>query len=177
MIIGVDVDEVLAALHDPWDAWMKEHYHVVADWSDWHIDKTTGLGGRVFRFITPDIYLDGTVEPFIDAAHALAILRDDGHQIVYATSCINHTEDAKLDWLKGYDLWDNADEYRPGRDKNYPDLDILIDDRFANCVSFDGTAYLIDRPWNAKHPYSLRAEGILHAVEQICQPDRFYYSL
>jgi hypothetical protein len=81
VIIGVDVDEVLAQLHDPWDLWIREQYGVTPDWTDWHIDKTTGLGGEVFNFITPDIYTDGTVEPFPEALKALSMLREAGHTV------------------------------------------------------------------------------------------------
>ena len=78
MIIGVDVDEVLAQLHDPWSAWILERYGVTAEWSSWHIDKTTGLGGKVFSFIAPEIYTNGTVEPFPMAHLALTMLREAG---------------------------------------------------------------------------------------------------
>ena len=176
MIIGVDVDEVLAALHDPWDLWLREKYGVTPDWSDWHIDKTTGLGGKVFSFITPEIYTDGTVMAYPEAYTALAMLRDAGHTIWYTTSCIRGTEEAKLDWLKGYGLWDNDDEYKPGRDKNLPELDLLIDDRFANCVAVDCPAILITREWNEKHPFYPRAGCVLEAAERVVHPDRFYFT-
>lgn len=176
MIIGVDVDEVLAQLHDPWDLWLREKYGVTPDWSDWHIDKTTGLGGEVFNFITPDIYADGTVEPFPEAPKALSMLREAGHTVWYTTSCIRGTEDAKLDWLKGYGLWDNEDEYKPGRDKNLPELGALIDDRFANVAGCDASGYLIDRPWNEKHLWYPRCEDVLEAAERITDPDRFYFT-
>lgn len=176
MIIGVDVDEVLAQLHDPWDEWILERYGITADWSSWHIDKTTGIGGEVFSFIAPEIYTDGTVKPFPQANLALSMLREAGHTIWYTTSCIRGTTEAKLDWLKGYGLWDNADEYKPGRDKNLPELGWLIDDGHHNCVAADCSAMLITAPWNVKQPYCPRAEDVLEAAERITEPDRFYFT-
>lgn len=175
--VGIDIDEVLANLHDPWSAWIKEEYGIEPDWSDWHIDHTTGIGGRVFRFITSDIYLDGTVEPYPEAYAALARLREAGSTIWFTTSCINKTEEAKLDWLKGYGLFEPDDVFKPGRDKRYPELDLLIDDRYRNCADADCPAILVNRPWNERHPWYWRADDIAHAVDQVVQEDNYFFTV
>lgn len=175
MIIGVDVDEVLANLHDPWTTWIEERHGISADWSDWHIDRTTGLGGKVFSFINSDIYTDGTVEPYPEAHGALARLREHGYTIWFTTSCINNTEEAKLDWLKGYGLWTPDDLYVPGRDKRHPSLRYLIDDRFRNCADALCPAILINREWNQKHPWYWRADDVAHAVDMILDEDKYTF--
>ena len=175
--IGVDVDEVLAQLHDPWELWIKERYGVGADWSNWHIDQTPGLDQKVFTFIRPSIYLDGTVEPYPEAYRALQLLRENDATIWFTTSCIGGTEEAKLDWLKGYGLFENDDVYKPGRDKDYPELDLLIDDRHKDCVDASCPAILINREWNEDMPFYWRADDILHAADQAIREDAYHFTI
>ena len=173
--IGVDVDEVLASLHAPWDRWIRDRYGIGADWSNWHIENTPGLDGRVFKFISPRIYMDGTVQPYPDAYRGLKRLRQEGATIWFTTSCIGGSEDAKLKWLDRHGLFQPGDEFKPARDKNHPGMDLLIDDRYQNCVDVDCPAILITRPWNEKRPYGWRAPDLTAAVDQIVDPDSYYY--
>ena len=175
-IVGVDVDEVLANLHEPWTLWLEERHGITdIDWSDWHIDRSTGLGSRVFDFITPDIYLDDTVVPYPDAYLAMDRLRDAGATIWYTTSCIRGTEEAKLEWLKGYGIWQEGDVYKPGRDKAYPALDLLIDDRYKNVKDAACPAILISREWNEKYSWYWRADDVSHAVDQAIEEDKYAF--
>jgi 5'(3')-deoxyribonucleotidase len=177
-LIALDVDETVAQLHGPWVRWIntlaaQEGLPPIrlTDFTRWAIDELTPLGARVYDFLTPDIYLDGTVRPIPGARIAVEQLRHAVGPILWVTSCGADHDDAiyraKSHWLLLHGFALSCEEVVSSRDKFTAvgdRADILVDDAYHNVVSFGPErAVLITRPWNADLPWrGLRVPEIAH---------------
>jgi 5'(3')-deoxyribonucleotidase len=156
MIIGMDVDDVVADLISEWlnryrnrtgDPLWPEHIR------DWHI---AGYAKKMpqdefFNILhEPDLY--GSVRPHGGALNMVNTLKDAGHRIVFITACVGSTSGAKRDWLLHHGFLHTRDKYRnfiAAHDKSLiSGVDILIDDRVENVELFPKKALLVRRPHN-----------------------------
>lgn len=155
MRIAVDIDEVLAKLHDAWlDAYNWHTGHDLTEFTCWDISTLVlpGWKEKVFDLLTPDLYQ--SVLPYEDAEYFLERLRGYDHKIVFATSCRrdDRLAAAKFRWLVSCGLFKDGDTYAPGSDKTVHHCSVLVDDYPGNCLAFSracfGNALLMDRPYN-----------------------------
>jgi 5'(3')-deoxyribonucleotidase len=156
MIIGMDVDDVVADLIGEWlaryrnrtgDQLRPEHIR------DWHIEGyAKKMPQHEFRSIMhePDLY--GGVRPHEGALNMVNTLKDAGHRIVYITACPGNTAGAKREWLVHHGFLHTRDQHRDfitAHDKSLVSgVDILIDDRVENVEQFPKKALLVRRPHN-----------------------------
>ena len=163
MIIGIDVDEVVACLHRPWLQWINTSFGVrVKEFTQWDIDKQIPqVGPAVYDFLRPWIYQNDFVTVLPGVHPALAEIRKN-HFIVFVTSCAGGTEEAKYEWLRRHDI------LRPGfgdlflstHDKSDAPVDILVDDHIKNVRGFNGLAFLVTRSHNRDESYPLRVDSL-----------------
>lgn len=159
-IIGLDVDEVLAQLHDPWIAWGNrefgtQHRHFL-DWND----PVEWWGKACYQFLTPGIYDDDIVKPFDGARAAVDALRELGHEMRFVTSCSPGSESAKFQWLVRHGFLLETDEFIPGKDKSKAHCHVLVDDGYHNVSSFQGWGVLVTRPHNELEPWQHRINHV-----------------
>ena len=168
-IIGIDLDEVLAQLHRPWNAWINERFGVrrdiTAGFTDW--DEPTRLFGKeVYEFLTPSVYRMDIVRPVPFALAAMDRIRDHGYTVKIISSCLNDTYEAKVDWAQRWGFINDPTDFIPISDKTNAPVDMLVDDHIVNCQKFVGAntgrvAVLINQPHNRNErwPY-LRADHL-----------------
>ena len=169
MIIGVDVDEVIAQLHVAWiDAYNHGECTNVPQsaFDTWHIENKLP---NIFAYLTPEIY--DHVVPYLGTVDTVRTLQSIGHTIRFVSACGEHNEfaPAKLAWLRrwGFVRPDQPDSMLlAGRDKRHAPVDVLIDDHIRNVESFVGAngrgqAVLITRNHNRTLPTSVpRVDGL-----------------
>lgn len=162
--ILVDVDGVLAALLPAWIARYNRDYDDnlrVEDITHWDTSKfvKAECGKEVFSYLYDgDIYKE--VEPIEGAMAGVLELRGMGHDIVYVTSCVNHSMAAgKLDWLERHGFLNHGSSVCIvlDQDKSWIAGDIMIDDYHVNLMTFEGRKILFDKPYNQEALFS-RAE-------------------
>jgi 5'-nucleotidase len=168
--IGIDVDEVVASLHQPWIEAYNRTYNdrmTVEDITDWDIQHLVKpeCGSKIFDLLGPHMYEQDLVQPIPGANLTIKALRRLGHRISYVTSCTAGTMQAKIGWLfrHGF-LVADTDVFLPGKDKSNAPVDVLIDDGWHNVQSFNGPAILVNRPHNRSALYLAR---ISHLVDFI----------
>jgi 5'(3')-deoxyribonucleotidase len=153
--LGIDVDEVVAQLHEAWLARYNEEYgenitpdHIMS----WDIHEYCLEGHRIYDFLKPGIYTE--VAPVPGAKLALELLRDLGYSITFVTNCGQAHEfaDEKLGWLKEYGLMDaTTDGFISTKEKRLAPVDILIDDYIKHVTEFERpgrVSMLVTRPHN-----------------------------
>lgn len=168
-IIGIDLDEVCAQLHRPWNAWINQRFGVrrdiLAGFTDW--DEPTRLfGNEVYTFLTPSIYHMDIVRPVPFACAAVEKIREHGYEVKIVSSCLNDTYEAKVEWAHRWGFIDTPSDFIPMSDKSNAPVDMLVDDHIVNCQKFMGAAegrvaVLINQPHNRNErwPY-LRADHL-----------------
>ena len=168
-VIGIDLDEVCAQLHRPWNAWINQHFNVhrdiTAGFTDW--DEPTRLFGKeVYAFLTPSVYSMDIVKPVPWACAAVDKIREHGYEVKIVSSCLNDTYEAKVEWAHRWGFIDSPWDFIPMTDKSNAPVDMLVDDHIVNCQKFvdaapGRVAVLINQPHNRheKWPY-LRADHL-----------------
>jgi 5'(3')-deoxyribonucleotidase len=136
-VIGIDVDEVCAALHRPWLEWIRQHFNApdYLEFDSWN-DPVERFGKQVFDFITPTVYHADIVKPITGALAAVQKIRRAGFQVRFITSCLNGTEEAKHAWLYRHGFTMDDEEFVPMSNKAEAPCHMLIDDSAANCQAF-----------------------------------------
>jgi 5'(3')-deoxyribonucleotidase len=156
MIIGMDVDDVVADLTTEW---LKRYNQRTGDTlhpvhiRDWNIaGYAKKMPTHEFYAILhePDLY--GSVKPHEGAWDMVCSLKRVGHRIVFISSCVGNTAGDKKEWLvhhgflKGREKHDN---FIAAHDKSLvTGVDVLIDDRVENVERFPKKALLVRRPHN-----------------------------
>lgn len=151
MIIACDVDGVVADLHIEWLR---------------RINTQEGL-----NLLTADITSWQTLEPWVSylydndlydqvplveqAAETIMLLREAGHRVFFATSCVRNMVEQKIDWLKRHRLISRSDKFNKEfvsvSDKSLIRADLLIDDALHNLEAFTGPWKIVfDQPWNRR---------------------------
>lgn len=154
LIIGIDVDGTVADLHTEWLKRYNREYKdtlEVKDWDTWDI--TTKIkkecGNKIFNYLLdPDLY--DIVKPIQDSAQGVMIIRNEGHKILFISTCVPGTEKPKIDWLKRYGYIKSDKEFFSTGEKQYIAVDVLIDDRPATLHALSKTTLpvLVTQPYN-----------------------------
>lgn len=135
--VGIDVDGVLADLHRPWLVWIRQRFNApdYDNFDSWD-DPVERFGKEVFDFICPTTYHADLVKPFTGALAAVKKIRRAGFNVVFVTSCLNGTEEAKHAWLYRHGFTMDDNEFVPMSNKAFAPCDLLIDDYAKNCQAF-----------------------------------------
>lgn len=179
--IFVDVDSTVLDLMNEetgWIGWYNRNWNddkKLADFTCYDVTKIVKpeCGVKMYEFLEdPTIYQ--TIPPIPGAVDGVQKLRNSGHHIIYATFTPKGTEGAKGNALERLGLLQSGDDYiefwsRKGLSKKYLNGDILIDDKYENCVDFYGIGYLFTQPWNEIYgeSYPYRVHGWKDAVKRI----------
>ena len=176
LVIGLDMDEVLADLHRPWNRWINERFGVnrwiEAGFTDW--DEPVRLfGTEVYDFLTPTVYSADIVKPVAGTVEAVRALRAAGYDIVIVSSCLNDTFHEKVMWCKrhGFFADDAATAFLPMSDKSEAPVNILIDDHVGNCRAFQDhskgrVSILMTKPHNVRERWNgIRADTLGEVAE------------
>lgn len=156
MIVGLDVDDVVADLISEWLKRYRErsgHNLWPSDIRDWDIsDYATKMPSHEFYGILhePDLYAH--IKPMPQALTAVTRIREAGHRIVFISACVGTSAHDKKEWLVHHGFLKGRDKHKDfvaAHDKSLvTGVDILVDDRIENVESFPKKAILIRRPHN-----------------------------
>lgn len=176
IVIGFDMDEVLADLHRPWNKWINERFGanrwVEAGFTDW--DEPTRLfGTEVYDFLTPTIYSADIVKPIAGALEAVQAVRTAGYPVRIVSSCLNDTYTAKVQWCVRHGFIEEEWEFMAMSDKSEAPVNVLIDDHVGNCRAFRNiskarVAVLMTKPHNQREQWSgIRADTLGEVAEML----------
>lgn len=144
--IAVDVDEVVANLHDEWLRRYNNDYNddlTKEEIKTWFISNYTKpeCGEKMLHYLhDPDLY--DNITPIEGALDGINYLRSQGHRVIFASSCVYGSEMPKLNWLfnkkflKRDPKNDTCKDWISIADKSLIRTDMLIDDRYTNCTGF-----------------------------------------
>lgn len=156
MIIGVDVDGVVADLHTEW----LRRYN--ADYGDcltpegfraWDVHRFVKpeCGKRIYDYLH-DADLYPHVDPVPGAAEGIYALQSFGHRVVYITSNVWGMSDQKWTWLEQWKFLPReatAPNLISATDKSLFAVDAMVDDYHENLRTSRAThRLLLSRPWN-----------------------------
>ena len=158
--VAVDVDEVVANLLGEWLRRYNREYGdclVPEDIRGWDFRaqlkghaRMAGIHGFLYD---KDLYEH--VLPMPGAKEAIGLLRHTGARVVFVTSCVEGTADAKLSWLRRWGFLDYTaapdHNFIAAADKSLVRADYLLDDRIENAEGFAGQGILIDHPHNREY--------------------------
>lgn len=156
-IVAVDVDNTIADLYEEWLKRYNKDYNdklSPKDLMQWDLTRAVKqeCGDKIFDYLLqPDLY--ECVKPIKDAHAGINELREAGYRVVFVTSCVPGTEEAKINWLISNDFmpankFRNYRDFVSANDKSLVIADVLIDDRSRNLETFKGAAICFDQPHN-----------------------------
>jgi 5'(3')-deoxyribonucleotidase len=174
LTIGVDVDDTVADLCSAWVAEYNRRWDdTIKEWTTWDLPKIvkSECGTKVYEILQdPELY--DRVLPISGALAGINHLRNQGHRVVYVTSCgydpktVSASSGAKLDWLrqKGFLAAgrESIEDFVIAADKTLAAVDVLVDDRATTIVKWTGLGklgVLFDRPHNRGCTDGVRAKG------------------
>lgn len=157
MRIAIDVDDVVLNLMDSW----LDRYNKIKGTSfqkhqmkDWDLVKN-GLEPEVYNILRvsgDDIYWNATP---VDGVHsAIRLIEQAGYEIIYVTSAVSGTIDAKIEALEKHGFLKKSksidDRLIVAGRKYLVDADILIDDKPENIIKwpYPRKGILFNQPWN-----------------------------
>jgi 5'(3')-deoxyribonucleotidase len=177
LIVGVDVDEVCAHLIPEWMRRYNLAYGDTVcpeDVKYWHMPDNVKpeCGDAIYDFMRePDLY--DNIVPIMGARAAVKEIRRMGHRVVFVTSCITGTADAKIRWLERWGfLQQNVRTHKDfiaASDKALVNVDVLFDDNADTVANFPRHAVIVTQPHNrdARLPGRLRISALSEAPEVI----------
>lgn len=133
MIVACDVDGVVA---DLLPEWLRRYNRDYGDdltperITDWGIDRFVKpeCGDLIMRYLC-DATLYGRVAPVEGALWGVEALRDEGHEVIFTTSCHpGGSYEQKLCWLRDRGFIRHHDEMVAIGNKSLIAADIMIDD-------------------------------------------------
>lgn len=165
-IVAMDVDEVCADLLSRWLALYNRDYGdelLPEDISEWDLTKFVKkeCGKDIYKYLhRPNLY--DHVQPMGGARSAIRNMRDMGARIVFVSSCVGGTAQAKIDWLARWGFapkaeLESGEAFIATRDKNLVRADILFDDYFHNVQRFPGVSFMVRRTHNRNIYWPRRA--------------------
>lgn len=180
MLIGCDVDQVVADLNTEWLRRYNADYEdslTVAELVDWDISKFVkpACGKDIDKYLQyPHLYERVRMIPH--SLWGVTRLRMQGHRVVFLTSDPSAGASGKINWLKKNDFITGPDDWAVLHDKSLIPTDVLIDDSPRN-ISRSKAMYnlLFDWPWNRDmhgvcHPRSyIRVDTWFDIVEWIAR--------
>lgn len=166
IVIGVDVDGVVANLHTEWFRKYNEDFNdnltidKITNW-DTHKFVKPECGLNIYEYLLlPDLY--DNVEP-IDGAkfYTDKLKNDDDVRLVYITTTPIETPGVKFKWLvkHGFLKEDEKDNYIEATDKSVIACNILVDDKYENVLNAFEDGILFAYPHNDGHKYSPRVSS------------------
>lgn len=176
MIIGVDVDGVVADLGEAWLTAYNRDYNddmtqdKILTWAIHEYVNPT-CGRKIYNYLTPELY--DSVKPIEGALEGVLRLREMGHRVVFVTSTPRGSEGAKLSWLLKHGFLEGGGLYGDGRvyedyiecsDKTLVAVDVLVDDRSTTIESFPGHGILFHSHHNGNSTAKLRG----HSWGMVC---------
>lgn len=176
VVIGVDVDDVVAGFIPAWLAAIGDATGIYLNPDDfevwpWDIRPLypEHVRDAVYEVLnSPTFY--GDVRPIPGARQAIKGLRGlPNAEIIFITSCMYPTHmEQKLEWLRAWGfLWGSYDNARksfyPAADKSRITVDYLLDDNQTNVETCQGTGVLVWAPHNHKVPVK---DGIIRLPER-----------
>lgn len=183
MILAIDVDGVVADLHTTWLRRYNQEYGDIVQYEDigkWRMQDIVKpeCGEKIYDYIKdPSVYDD--VKPIKGALEGVTALRNMGHRIVFASSCLMGTADAKWLWLNKHgflksNLAHGTDkDWLAVNDKTLVRSAYLLDDKYENISTFPGIGVLFDQPWNRNKKWYLRAHSWPEFVKIISDVEKF----
>lgn len=157
MIIGCDVDGVLADLHTEWLRRYNAEYAdnmKVTDIVCWNIHTLVkpACGKAIYKYLSePDLY--ERVVPLEGSRFGVGYLRAMGHRVVFITSNAKGMTDQKWQWLERHGFLPAADtaiDLVCATDKSLFNIDAMIEDYTENLRDTHAAyRFLLSRPWNA----------------------------
>lgn len=155
-LVAIDVDGVVADLHCEW----LKRYN--ADYNDrlsvdsirvWGMHKVVKpeCGRRIYDYLSDSTLYDNV--PSIHLALAgIRRIRDANFKIVFVSSCVVGSMDAKARWLERHGFIDGSSitkkTFIACSDKHLIRADVLIDDYPLNLDEFPAKTVLFTQPWN-----------------------------
>lgn len=178
-VIAVDVDEVCADLLGEWLRRYSERFDdtlSVQTMTGWDLipQVKPECGERIYEILRePDLYTH--VKPIEGAWEGVELLRNAGYRVVFVTSCVAGTMDAKVRWLQRYGFLSDAHglpDFIACTSKYLVDADVLIDDHEKNCWEFPRRSILVRHPHNRNSNWpGMQARSLFDAAQLILQRD------
>jgi 5'(3')-deoxyribonucleotidase len=156
MIVGMDVDDVVADLLTEW----LRRYNLRSgdnltpeDIDTWDLTKVCkGMPQQDFYDILHEGDLYDHVMPHAGAHRMITEILSMGCRVVYISSCVGLTAFYKQEWLQRMGFLSAKNKYRDfvaAHDKSLvTGVDVLFDDRPLNVRQFPKESYLVRRPHN-----------------------------
>lgn len=148
LTLGVDVDEVCANLLGEWLRRYNLRYNDTKrpeDIRGWSMTENVKpeCGEAIYDILhEPDLY--DAVRPIPGALDAVQELRADGHRVVFVSSCVVGSVDAKVRWLirhRFLPMQSQQKDFIACSDKVLIGADFLFDDNVETCERFHDQAY------------------------------------
>lgn len=146
----------------------------LADIAHWDLTKVVRpeFASSVYGILNdPDLY--DHIQPFPGALEAVELLRRNGHRVVFASSCIRGSYDAKAECLVRHGFLPDTKflkDFYGASDKSLIRADVLVDDGVHNLETFKRWKILVTRPHNAaltvKAPH-WRVNNLMEAARKI----------
>lgn len=166
LLILCDMDEVVADLLSEWLRIYNEKWNDTLSREQvtaWDIRKFVRkeCGAKAYDILRdPGLY--PAVQPIEGALETITHLRMQGHRVVFVTSCVIGSVDAKMRWLQKNGFIDHGatpKDFIAAKDKFLVGGDVLIDDGPHNITAFDRPTILFSQPYNESmnHPYRARS--------------------
>jgi 5'-nucleotidase len=156
LVVAIDMDEVVADLLSEWLRRYNLDYNdslTLNDIQGWDLTHQTKAGKFFYDYLTQDDLYDH-IKPINGALWTVDAIRMAGHRVVFVTSCVRGTVDAKFDWLRRYGFLPHANDslalkdFYPVRDKSLINAHVLFDDGLHNVEPFPGMGVLVEHPHN-----------------------------
>lgn len=168
MKIGIDVDDTLNMLSEPWAEWISKNHQPgfsVNKWTDWDLKKVVKTDGDLFEFLSlPGTFFHVPVQPDSQRVTQLLCAQHE----VFIITAFHHRDHGlkdKCQWLDANFPHIPAKNIIYCNHKSMVNVDVLIDDGAHNFDGFNGFPILLDQPWNQKAVVPTRANGWSHVEE------------
>lgn len=170
MIIGCDVDGVLADLNTTWLALYNRDYKdnlTLGKITEWDVSKLVKpeCGKKIIEYLKLPRFYD-YVKPLTYSLRGVVSLKKFG-RVVFITTEIEGFGGRKYLWLKRYGFVSDLKDYVEAADKTLIKADIMIDDKPSNLFG-KGTRLLFTQPWNLTAPassYDMRVHNWLALIQ------------
>jgi 5'(3')-deoxyribonucleotidase len=175
VIIGIDIDDTILNLLDPWILAYNKDYNdnlKRENIIDWKFDQFVKEEAKfdIYNYInSPDIFENA--KPIKWALEVINYLKSLGHRIIFITA--NNPDNIKQWWLGEYGFWNGQENFVLAYDKSLITTDFLIDDKFENVQNAQGIGILFNQYHNQKYKWDLRANNwkdVLNIIEGWSEP-------
>ena len=170
MIIGIDIDDTILNLLDPWILAYNQDYAdnlKREDVTDWQFDQFVKDEAKfdIYDYINHAEIFENA-KPIKWAVEVINYLKSLGHRIIFITA--NNPDNIKQWWLGEYGFWNGQENFVLAYDKSLITTDFLIDDRYENVRDCQGVGILFNQCHNQKYDWGLRANNwkeVLYIIE------------